>query len=523
MVHNQFDTLTSEVDSGKIGCSIKPLRRSRAMAARTNMPVDDRLAIVNQMLSPRRQYGEATALAQQYEISRQMIYYLEEKAESALKAALTPTSGPLAMGCSIAVTRVRLERAVTLLEWVGVSERDSTWVLEEMLDTRRSLGYVVKVRQAAEALATVRNAEVKPRPSGLMAADEIFLHEQPILGVVHPASLYLAGLNLREQCDGETWGCQFLEGEQCDGIISDAGSGLAAGAELAQMGCHVGDWFHPLLLAGLVETQLERRAYAALAEQYGREEKLRQAHTCKRWENHWQQYVRACAEADQAIEHYDQWRVLRLDLRAAAAQFDWITGQVRLPAQVKAELQRLATAFAHWADGTQAKNLVSLLCQQTEALTTALPHLQQALIPLQAAWGEEATRVVCRLGQALREWAFPFWRPDQRRLLEQAISETLTWASAHLRDHLSTLQHLVAAILAQWPRTSSSIECLNSLLRPYLNGRKQVSQGFLELFRFFHNTHRFVRGQRAGFSPLELAGGPHVDDPLAFLSLGAKS
>ena len=56
-----------------------------------------------------------------------------------------------------------------------------------------------------------------------------------------------------------------------------------------------------------------------------------------------------------------------------------------------------------------------------------------------------------------------------------------------------------------------------------LNGRKQVSQGFLELFRFFHNTHRFVRGQRAGFSPLELAGGPHVDDPLAFLSLGAKS
>lgn len=162
------------------------------MAARTNMPVDDRLAIVNQMLSPRRQYGEATALAQQYEISRQMIYYLEEKAESALKAALTPTSGPSAMGSSITVTRVRLERAVTLLEWVGVSERDSMWVLEEMLDTRRSLGYVVKVRQAAEALATVRNAEVKPRPSGLMAADEIFLHEQPILGwCIQPACIWL--------------------------------------------------------------------------------------------------------------------------------------------------------------------------------------------------------------------------------------------------------------------------------------------------------------------------------------------
>jgi hypothetical protein len=82
---------------------------------------------------------------------------------------------------------------------------------------------------------------------------------------------------------------------------------------------------------------------------------------------------------------------------------------------------------------------------------------------------------------------------------------------------------LLAAILSQWPRTSSTIECLNSLLRPYLNGRKQVAQGFLELFRFFHNTHRFVRGQRADSSPLELAGGPRIEDPLAFLGLGAKS
>jgi len=64
---------------------------------------------------------------------------------------------------------------------------------------------------------------------------------------------------------------------------------------------------------------------------------------------------------------------------------------------------------------------------------------------------------------------------------------------------------------------------LNSLLRPFLNGRKHVAQGFLDLFRFYHNTHQFVRGQRVGSSPLELAGGPRIDDPLAFLGLGAKS
>ena len=223
------------------------------------------------------------------------------------------------------------------------------------------------------------------------------------------------------------------------------------------------------------------------------------------------------------IARYDQWRHLRWQLRALASQFDWTTGAVRKPETVQAALHDLAAAFAPLAEGVQAQALVSLLQQQADALTTVLPLLAQALTPLASTWGEEATRVVCRLWQALQEYACPAWLPAQRQQLEQAITDSLAWASAHLGDRLSTLQHLVAAILAQWPRTSSSIECLNSLLRPYLEGRKQVSQGFLELFRFYHNTHRFVRGKRAGASPLELAGGLHIPDPLAFLGLGAKS
>jgi hypothetical protein len=113
----------------------------------------------------------------------------------------------------------------------------------------------VQVRHEAEALATVRNEELAPKLSGLMAADEICLHEQAILGVVHPASLYLASLKLSKQRDGETWGYEFLAGGRGEGIISDAGSGLAAGAVLAEVGCHDGDWFHPLLLAARVDVQ----------------------------------------------------------------------------------------------------------------------------------------------------------------------------------------------------------------------------------------------------------------------------
>ena len=494
------------------------------MAARSAISLDDRIAISAQMLSPERPYGQASQLADRYQVSRQTVYSLTDKARQALETALAPRSGPTPATPALTVMPVRLERAVVTLNLLGVSERDSLIALDKLLDTRRSVGYVAQALRRAEKLAAARNLELTPSLRGLLAGDEVFLHSQPILGLVHPASLYLVALHLTEKRDGTTWGCELLDLAGATGIISDAGRGLATGAALAHIACHAGDWFHPLHAAAKVGAQYERGAYAALAEQYKREALILRTQTAKRLANHWKKYEAACVAANQAIERYDQWQQQYLQLRAWAAQFDWQTGQVCDPERLQANLQELAGQFERWAEGTQATALVSLLEHQAGALTAVLPHLQQALQPLQEAWGQEATHVVCRLWQALQDWAFPFWRADQRHQLEQAITESLAWASQRLGERLTTLQHLVASILAEWPRTSSSIECLNSLLRPFLNGRKLVSQGFLDLFRFYHNTHQFVRGQRAGSSPLELAGGPRIaEGPLAFLGLGKKA
>lgn len=62
-------------------------------------------------------------------------------------------------------------------------------------------------------------------------------------------------------------------------------------------------------------------------------------------------------------------------------------------------------------------------------------------------------------------------------------------------------------------------ECVNSLLRPILDGRKQTDQGCLELFRFLHNVRPFKRGKRAGKSPAQLANLDVPDDPLTLLGL----
>lgn len=62
--------------------------------------------------------------------------------------------------------------------------------------------------------------------------------------------------------------------------------------------------------------------------------------------------------------------------------------------------------------------------------------------------------------------------------------------------------------LNQINQSSAAVECINSLLRPYLNTCKnRVNQEFLNLFMFYHNHHCLGSGIRKGKSPFELATG----------------
>lgn len=155
------------------------------MAVRSTMSLDARITIAAHMLLPERPYGKATELARLYQVSRQAVCCLADKARQTLETALTPRSGLTPADKTLTVTSVQIERAVIILSLLDVSERDSLITLDELLDTRRSVRYVAQVLRRAAQLATARNLELTPPPNGLLAADEIFLYAQPILGVVH--------------------------------------------------------------------------------------------------------------------------------------------------------------------------------------------------------------------------------------------------------------------------------------------------------------------------------------------------
>jgi hypothetical protein len=54
-------------------------------------------------------------------------------------------------------------------------------------------------------------------------------------------------------------------------------------------------------------------------------------------------------------------------------------------------------------------------------------------------------------------------------------------------------------------RSSSLIEMVNSLIRPYLNSCKgQITQETLNLIMFFHNHRYYKTGKRKGKAPIEI-------------------
>jgi hypothetical protein len=192
----------------------------------------------------------------------------------------------------------------------------------------------------------------------------------------------------------------------------------------------------------------------------------------------------AAAQEAQAINTYDLFVWLLGEIRQALEPLSvtgCLTAVVTARSTVETALE-LLTTLPHAAIPT----LVQQLRAHLEALLAPLVWLEQTLAP-------------------------------SRTDLDPATERTILWAWQH-RQALALTPgegfptHLQATVQAFWTalsffhRASSLAESLHSWLRPYLSMHRGVPQWLLPLLQLVWNHHRFSRGQRAGHTPLELAG-----------------
>lgn len=460
------------------------------------LDLSTRLQLTLEMLTPRaaRGWGRVTALAAEYQVSRTRLYELRDRGQDALLAALAPqTPGPRPAVTTVTVDSAYIQRAIAILATQRGTVRGIQLGLDLLFQTPRSMGYISQTLTALGAQAAIQNAALRIPLPVLAEADEIFQGRQPCLTVVDGRSFLVLNLAPAAARDGTTWGMTFLDlqarGIQFQDLASDGGAGIRAGAEAAQLAVPLRpDLFHLLDDAWQVGRWLERQAYQAMQVAERARRAVAEAQAVRRRRGpHLKVTVElpeAAAQEAQAINIYDL--------------FVWLLGEVRQALQPLSANARLTAVVT--ARSTVATALELLTTLPHEAIQTLVQqlrtHLEALLAPL--AWLEETLA--------------PY-----RQDLDPATETTILWAWQHrqalaLTPGAGFPAHLQATVQAFWTalsffhRSSSLAESLHSWLRPYLQMHRGAPQWLLPLLQLVWNHHPFSRGQRAGHTPLELAG-----------------
>jgi len=476
---------------------------------RPDLDPQTRIQIVLQAWLNQGVYGQMTHIAKYYQISRTFLYQLLLAAHLQLEV-LFSDSKPL-----FQKDHRHLEQLLLLLRLEGKCSLLSIAAIVKALEYHpHSVGYLSQFfHRAGQVLPSTLLMPLKTWVFYL--SDEIFALHAPILVTIDARSTTILNIELASERSAETWKAHFEALEEhhfCSlGLASDRAAGLMAGYQAAcDMALWVADYFHEFRDLFEVLPQLERKAYAAIAQEYEAARTFANAKSEANLHKRLAHYDTAHRTCEQAMALYDHLAIL-LHLLREALHVCSPHGKLRTQAHVRSELlllfdmlEALDCAAIRTTLKPLRQHLDDLLVpfKQAEAIDAELrfvvPHTAVDFLVL--AWHHEHLRnQVGSKNKGSHQRERDFW---------------LACADGLLGDTFDTLKVLVFDKLDSIIRASSLVEMVNSLIRPYLNSCKgQITQEALNLIMFYHNHRRYKSGKRQGKAPLELLTGKPLEAP----------
>jgi hypothetical protein len=476
-------------------------------------------------------FGTVSEYARQRGVCRQRIYREADWVESRVEGSawqqeidrLRQDNDQLQQ--RLQQTQKRLDQAVLLDEdkqaefaavgqAIGVSLPELRTLLEVLLPGKvpsvATLGrWTQAVGQKAGALLAVLDEVTHPQVRQALA-DEIFA-PQPVLMVVEPESLcWLAGRRLGGPVTGTAWAEELRRLPALEQVARDGGACLGRGvAEVNQQRQEQGrpavsdqlDHFHILREASRAVGRAEKKARGAFNAVKAAEARLarcqrrgggRQLAPCK-------SRLRAClVKAERAMDIWSDrerlWREVTAALRPFTAE-----GELKTRAQAEARVAELLPQLPDEEFATLKRQL-----EQPEVFSY-LDEIQRKLAALEvstdiqeAAVLQEGLRRVPELLKADTA------KGAAARGLMLACTLVLTLAGS---VGPQTVEAVRTIIRSSW-RSSSLVECLNSVLRMQQARHRKLTQGLLDLKRLYWNCHRFRTGRRRGQCPYQKLGVP---------------
>lgn len=454
-----------------------------------------------------------TALAAQAGVSRKFVYTQMRHAETAVASAFLDETVPEGFLGWLPVTRSWVRRLIvsSALSTHG-SVRGICEHVEAITGRTVSEGTVVNVLREAVGRADALNRAEDLRTIREGAHDEIFSQDVPVLVGVDPRTTFVYLLEPSSSRDEASWWAALTDKHERQGLnlsvsLSDAAQGLRAGVKSAFPQIELrGDVFHAQKEISELDTYLENRAYARVAYEQDEERKMARAKRRDQGQKRSKRLALARAEAKRVITRYDelhtlvQWLIELLglvgpDLAQRRELYDWIVGEMEARASQSHRIGPVATYFRNQRD-----ELLAFVADLQKGLSRIAQTLHVTEASVQAAY---------------RQFALD---PEDPRY--EALDRHLF---ADAPDQADAIFDAVAELLNQTLRASSSVENINSILRPYFFLRRSVGPEFLTLLQFYLNHRQFRRSEhpeRVGKSPRELLTGqphPHWLEMLGYL------
>jgi len=351
----------------------------------------------------------------------------------------------------------------------------------------------------------------------VLARDEIFTGRDPNLLLVEPHTLVITGLYAAQDREAETWACALLLTQdrqvQITGLAEDGCIPYAASCRLAELDAAIQrDTWHPLYDVSRTVRDLCREARKIESTAAKLEKQL----TTKKWtETAFEKWGILVEQGEDLHRQIEQLRFWQDCLRDAFEIVDFRSGEIR-DLEINTWLLDETLQGLRQLSHPRIQRLTDKLAAQAPDLLTFLAGLAQPLQDWQARtaqhfpdpeWALFFQSIVARLWRL--EHAVRF---GHQHFLE-ALNQIQPWMAELLADDptAQTLAQELLNILERLVRTSSAAEAVNSVLRPYFNGRREAAdqtsrQLFLNLFALWFNMHMFDRGPRKNKSPYQLAG-----------------
>jgi hypothetical protein len=495
----------------------------------TDLSTSQKLDLAALAILSQGQYGAISSLAESFDLSRPTIYSVRTAAQDILRQQFEEQRDNSISYC-LSIDRRQIERTVIALRVVGPYSYRSIVNIFPIIYPGQSIGYgtVQSIVVEAQNRARELNETFDLKKIRAGALDEMFSQGFPVLAGVDLDSGYLFALCHKLSRSGQDW-AEVLEdckkqGLDLDVVVKDAALGIKSGVEQDFPNCKQrDDCFHAKYIMGKVYFFLERKAYGAIS----KEEEASKA--LERWYNTGygepeellSTFKKAQSRCEKILGLHDLYEQAMKRVNDALNYIDLSTGHIRTAAYVEAEILKAAMEMKS-LDEKKCKKVGTYLSGRAPGLACHIKELEVHLECLAHLYSPSFVQKAClvfRLVDELENKKTSFYKKQ----LQMKLFSILNSLFGVLGDNCYKLISEVKGIIAYSHRASSAIEGFNSSLRPYLYVQKGVSQGFLELFRFYYYQKKRKSGSFKGQSPYESLTGQIVNDWLTLLGYPVSS